>query len=74
MTLYLNIFYVGLNSKLYNYVFECLFDGLRMAGGYLLYSAPNLINTSIKNIPIDNQLPFIAKAEIMLAKTKSCSR
>jgi hypothetical protein len=31
-----------LNSKLYNYMFECFFDGLRMSGGYLLYSAPNL--------------------------------
>jgi hypothetical protein len=29
-----------INSKLYNYTFECLFDGLRMSGGYLLYSAP----------------------------------
>ena len=27
-----------LNSKLYNYTFECLFDGLRMSGGYLLFS------------------------------------
>ena len=59
-----------LNSKLYNYVFECLFDGLRMAGGYLLYSAPNLINTPIKTISKEHQLPFIAKADIMLAKNK----
>ena len=48
-----------LNSKLYNYMFECLFDGLRMSGGYLLYSAPNLKNTYIKNISKNEQEPFI---------------
>ena len=37
-----------LNSKLYQYMFECFFDGLRMAGGYLLYSSPNLSSTYIK--------------------------
>ena len=47
------------NSKLYNYTFECFFDGLRMSGGYLLYSAPNLKNTYIKNIDIVKQEPFI---------------
>ncbi|MDD3740594.1 MAG: Eco57I restriction-modification methylase domain-containing protein, partial [Bacteroidales bacterium] len=36
------------NSKLFQYLFECFFDGLKMAGGYLLYSSPNLINTYIK--------------------------
>ena len=29
-------------------MFECFFDGLKMSGGYLLYSAPNLLNTYIK--------------------------
>jgi type I restriction-modification system DNA methylase subunit len=48
-----------LNSKLYNYTFECLFDGLRMSGGYLLYSAPNLKNTYIKHAPISFQEKFI---------------
>lgn len=55
-----------LNSKLYNYLFECLFDGLRMSGGYLLFSAPNLKNTYIKEIPLSEQQPFIAKADLML--------
>jgi len=55
-----------LNSKLYNYMFECFFDGLRMSGGYLLYSAPNLKNTYIKNISINEQKPFIEKADLML--------
>jgi type I restriction-modification system DNA methylase subunit len=56
-----------LNSKLYNYMFECLFDGLRMSGGYLLYSAPNLKNTYIKAIPVDAQTPFITLADTMLS-------
>ncbi|MCR5712108.1 MAG: Eco57I restriction-modification methylase domain-containing protein [Prevotella sp.] len=56
-----------LNSKLFNYMFECLFDGLRMSGGYLLYSAPNLKNTYIKVIPLNAQQPFIALADTMLS-------
>lgn len=48
-----------LNSKLYNFVFECLFDGLRMNGGYLLYSAPNLKNTPIKHIALEKQELFV---------------
>lgn len=55
-----------LNSKLYNYMFECFFDGLRMSGGYLLYSSPNLRNTYIKPIPLESQKPFIAFADTML--------
>ncbi len=59
-----------LNSKLYNYVFECLFDGLRMSGGYLLFSAPNLKNTYIKHIPLSDQQPFIDLADKMLSLNK----
>ena len=59
-----------LNSKLYNYVFECLFDGLRMSGGYLLFSAPNLKNTYIKHIPLADQQPFIDLADKMLSLNK----
>ena len=59
-----------LNSKLYNYLFECFFDGLRMAGGYLLYSSPNLRNTYIKPLGIEDQLPFIKKADQMLSLNK----
>lgn len=40
-------------------MFECFFDGLRMSGGYLLFSAPNLRNTYIKKIPIDIQSEFV---------------
>ena len=56
-----------LNSKLYNYMFECFFDGLRMSGGYLLYSSPNLRNTYIKPIPLESQHPFISLADTMLS-------
>ena len=59
-----------INSKLYNYIFECLFDGLRMSGGYLLFSAPNIKNTYIKQISINNQQPFIDKADLMLLLNK----
>jgi type I restriction-modification system DNA methylase subunit len=48
-----------MNSKLYNYMFECLFDGLRMSGGYLLFSAPNLKSTYIKPIELHLQKRFI---------------
>ena len=56
-----------LNSKLYNYMFECFFDGLRMSGGYLLYSSPNMRNTYIKPIDIESQQPFVALADTMLS-------
>ena len=54
-----------LNSRLYNYIYECLFDGLRMSGGYLLYSAPNLHNTYILEIAHDKQEPFAPLAQRM---------
>ena len=56
-----------LNSKLYNYMFECFFDGLRMSGGYLLYSSPNLRNTYIKPIDVESQQPFINLADKMIS-------
>ena len=31
-----------IHSKIFNFVFEVFFDGLRMSGGYLPYSAPYL--------------------------------
>ena len=37
-----------LNSKLFAYQFECFFDGLKMEGGYLLFSSPNLRCTFLK--------------------------
>ena len=63
-----------LNSKLYNYLFECFFDGLRMSGGYLLYSSPNLKNTYIKQIPLEAQQPFIALADKMLTLNETLQK
>jgi hypothetical protein len=37
-----------------------------MSGGYLLYSAPNLRNTYVKQITNESQQPFIEKADKML--------
>ena len=48
-------------------MFECLFDGLRMSGGYLLYSAPNLKNTYIKDISTEDQQPFVVLADKMFS-------
>ncbi len=48
-------------------MFECFFDGLRMSGGYLLYSSPNLRNTYIKPISIEWQQPFVALADKMIS-------
>ena len=39
-----------LNSKLFQFTFECFFDGLKMQGGYLLYSSPNVSKMFIKKI------------------------
>ena len=62
-----------LNSKLYNYTFECLFDGLRMSGGYLLYSSPNLKNTYIKKVSKEQQEPFCGYASNMLLLSEKLS-
>ncbi|MHB0920269.1 MAG: Eco57I restriction-modification methylase domain-containing protein [Thiomonas delicata] len=43
------------NSSLFQYVFECFFEGLKMQGGYLLYSAPNLEKMFILESPEHQQ-------------------
>ncbi|MFI8696751.1 Eco57I restriction-modification methylase domain-containing protein [Dietzia maris] len=48
-----------LNSRLYNYVFECLFDGARMSGGYMGYSAPAMRCTPIKKLPPEDEKQFL---------------
>lgn len=57
-----------LGSSLYNYMFECLFDGLRMNGGYLLYSAPNLRNTAIPMIDLQEQQQFVTWSKLLSQK------
>jgi len=54
-----------INSKLYQFLFESFFDGLRMSGGFLLYSAPNVLNTNIKKVPIPIQKIFVNLSEII---------
>ncbi|BBY84170.1 Eco57I restriction-modification methylase domain-containing protein [Mycolicibacterium pulveris] len=50
------------NSRLYNYVFSCLFDGARMEGGYLGFSSPNLRCTPIKQIALEDQERLVVPA------------
>ncbi|MDR6794721.1 type I restriction-modification system DNA methylase subunit [Pseudarthrobacter oxydans] len=57
-----------LSSSLYNYVFETLFDGLRMSGGYLLYSSPNLRNTPIPKAPEADRLEIVGWAKTVIQK------
>jgi len=47
-----------LNSKLFQYTFECFFEGLKMQGGYLLYSAPNLSKMYIKKADSETESAF----------------
>lgn len=76
---YLPEFILGwINSRLFQYLFECFFDGLKMSGGYLLYSAPNLLNTYIKPASKQDQEKIAlivrkvidAKKEVETAKVK----
>lgn len=48
-----------INSKLFQYTFECFFEGLKMQGGYLLYSAPNVSKMAIKRITLKEQERYI---------------
>lgn len=47
-----------LNSKLFQYTFECFFEGLKMQGGYLLYSSPNVSKMFIKKPSESDQKTF----------------
>ena len=59
-----------LNSKLFQYTFECFFDGLKMQGGYLLYSSPNVSKMFIKDIPIKDQKSYVDLVDKILASKK----
>ncbi|MFA5970771.1 MAG: Eco57I restriction-modification methylase domain-containing protein [Lentimicrobiaceae bacterium] len=59
-----------LNSKLFQFTFECFFEGLKMQGGYLLYSAPNVSKMYIKNILKSDQQPFIQLVDQILEAKK----
>ncbi|MCH7409928.1 Eco57I restriction-modification methylase domain-containing protein [Belliella sp. DSM 111904] len=57
------------NSKLFRYLFECFFDGLKMSGGYLLYSAPNLLNTYIKRATSQEQNKIVSEVRKIIVAT-----
>ncbi|MCF6333766.1 MAG: Eco57I restriction-modification methylase domain-containing protein [Draconibacterium sp.] len=59
------------NSKLFQYCFECYFDSLKMAGGYLLYSAPNLSHMFIKEAENMEQLIISKIIETELSKQQA---
>jgi hypothetical protein len=60
------------NSKLFQYIYECFFDGLKMSGGYLTYSAPTLCNMYIKNAGVVAQKKLSELVNQLLhAKTSS---
>jgi len=44
-----------LNSNLFQFIYECFYDGLKMAGGYLPYNAPSLKNMYIPALPKSEQ-------------------
>lgn len=56
-----------LNSKLFQYTFECFFEGLKMQGGYLLYSSPNVSKMFIKEINLKDQKPFISLVDKIIS-------
>lgn len=70
---YIPEFILGwVNSKLFQYLFECFFDGLKMSGGYLLYSSPNLLNTYIMPASKQEQDQIALKVrKIITAHTKT---
>jgi len=61
-----------LNSKLFQYTFECFFEGLKMQGGYLLYSAPNVSKMFIKKIDRKSQEPIINLVDNIILQKQNC--
>ena len=55
------------NSKLFQYMYECFFDGLKMSGGYISYSAPNLVNTYIKLVSKNDQERIASEVRSIIA-------
>lgn len=55
------------NSKMFQFLFNCFFESLKMSKGYLLYSSPNLMNMYIKEIPKSEQEKFVTIANKILS-------
>ncbi len=58
-----------LNSKLFQYVYECFYDGLKMSGGYLPYNAPSLTNMYIPTASDKSQEKIAAFASKIIENT-----
>lgn len=59
------------NSNIFQFLFNCFFESLKMSKGYLLYSSPNLLNMYIKEIPKIEQWEFSKVVDKILEITKS---
>lgn len=59
------------NSKAFQFLFNCFFESLKMSKGYLLYSSPNLLNMYIKEIPKEDQREFVTLVDKILDITRS---
>jgi len=58
------------NSKLFQFIFEAFFHGLRMAGGYLPYTAPNLRNMYIFSATRSQQQLITDQVRVILSHKK----
>ena len=59
-----------LNSKLLSFVYQILFGGMHMGGGYLRYRTEFLKQLPIKILPKSQQQPFIDLVDKMLSLNK----
>lgn len=60
-----------LNSRLFQYTFECFFEGLKMQGGYLSYSSLYLSKMLIAQLTEQQQAPIIVLVDKILELKKS---
>ena len=62
-----------IHSKLFNYIYECYFEGLRMSGNYLPFTAPYLscmcVPVNINFLEIDNLVMSILSAKRLALDT-----
>ena len=56
------------NSKLFQYTYECFFDALRMAGRFLPFTAPYLTNMCIKEADSETQRRIAGLASKLMDK------
>ena len=66
------LFLLGwVHSSVFNFIYETFFDGLRMAGGYLPYSAPYLSCMYIPKMDNTTMQPIITLVDKILATKKA---